>query len=473
MLVHRAGTLIQPFTNPAVPMFQTDDLPQLLQTYHVPGASLAVFAKGRLIEAAAGITNLNTGISANADTLFQIGSITKLYTTVLILQLVESGQIDLDVAVRTYLPELRLADEAVAAQVTLRQLLSHTSGIDGDFFKDAGRGEDRIEKFVSFLGDLPSLAPPGHMFGYCNVGFVIAGRIIEKVTGLGWDKAIRTRLIKPLGTPMFSTLPEQAMRHRTAIGHLGNAETGLFASPIAYLAQSNAPAGSTPMATARDVTTFARMLMDGGIAPNGAQILAAASVNQMHEPQVVCPPNGPMHALGLGAFLWNWGGAEGGYAVSGHDGSTIGQAAFLRIHAESGTAMVLLTNGGDGKGLAHELMARIFTATCGIAPPPPPSPDAALTFDATRYVGTYGKSSETAEVTARDGALFCRMVPAADYGVIDPGNEIALQPVSPDHFIGLKPGMSRPVNFSFLETTDGPARYLYSGAIAYPRIDQP
>lgn len=449
-----------------------DDLATLVERFGVPGASIAVWQDGALHEAAAGVVNLNTQVATTTDTLFQIGSLTKLYTTALILQLVEEGLVTLDTPVRDYLPDFSVGDAQVSQNVMVRHLLTHTSGLDGDFFKDAGRGEDRIEKFVSLLKDLPSIHPLSHMFAYCNVGFVIAGRIIETMTGLTWDKAMRQKIAKPIGTPSLSTLPEQAMRFRTAIGHLGNSQTGLMVTPLAYLAQSNGPAGSTPMASAADLIVFARTLMGDGTAPNGHRLLSPESTALYQEPHVTCPPGGPMNAIGLSAFLWNWGGGDG--HVFGHDGSTIGQAAFLRIHPASGTLVALLTNGGDGKGLSHTLMSRIFNGAAGISPPSAPvvltQPLADDPLDA--YAGTYTKSSETAVVRVEGDALHCLIQPSANYGVIAPSAETKLQPVGPGRFISHSPGMSRPVNFNFLEPdTQGQTQYLYTGARVFPRRD--
>ncbi len=455
------------------PQFELDDLPELVERFHVPGASIAVWHGGALSEAAAGVVNLNTGVEATQDTLFQIGSITKLYTTVLVLQLVDEGLLSLDEPIRKWLPDFKVGDAEATAKVTLRHLLTHTSGIDGDYFVDAGRGEDRVEKFVSALGELQNLSPFGHMFAYCNVGFVIAGRVIEKVTGLTWDKAMRTRIVKNIGTPSFSTLPEQAMRHRTAIGHLGTPDKGLMVSPIAYLAQSNAPAGSTPMATAKDIVTFGRTLMDGGVAPNGHQLISKENTALIARPHCACPPGGSLDGIGLGAFLWNWGGrlAEQEYDVFGHDGSTIGQAAFLRIHPKSGTVVVLLTNGGDGKGLAQALLTRIFTATSNIAPQEIPSP-VGTGEQLGPYVGTYAKTSETAHVTLKEGTLYVTIQPSANFGVIGSGGEVELKSVGEGRFVGTNPGMSKSVNFNFLEPDDrGRPRYLYSGARALTRVD--
>tara|TARA_R110002110_G_scaffold79145_5_gene207048 strand:+ start:95 stop:1435 length:1341 start_codon:yes stop_codon:yes gene_type:complete len=437
--------------------------------YGVPGAALAVWRNGELIEAAAGVCNIETGVPATPDTLFQIGSITKLYTAALAMQLVETGKLDLDAPVRDTLPDFAVADAAVSRQVTLRHLLNHTSGIDGDFFKDAGRGEDRVEKYVRLLMDVHQVHPLGHMFSYCNAGFVVAGRMIEVADGTTWDRAIRKRLAKPLGTPAFSTLPEQAMRHQMAIGHVGQ-PGALTVTPIAYLAQSNAPAGSMPMACARDIITFARMMMSGGVAPNGTRVLSARSVHGMHQRNVTCPAEMNIDAVGLATFLWDWDG-DGRYEVFGHDGSTIGQASWLRYHPESETAMALLTNGGNGKGLADDLIREVFTGAAGIAPAEPPQPVAGLAIDRARVLGRYGKASGTIDVIEKQGMLVAVHKPAADFAVLQTSHAIALQPAGDGLFVGTMPGFTRPVTYHFLEADGaGRARYLHTGVRAYRRM---
>src|SRR5689334_6096773 len=105
-----------------------DQLPLLVEKYGVPGAAVAVLKDGEVIDDAAGILNKATGVEATPDSLFQIGSITKLWTATLVMQLVDEGKVDLDAPVRTYLPEFRIGDEAAARAITVRMLLTHTSG---------------------------------------------------------------------------------------------------------------------------------------------------------------------------------------------------------------------------------------------------------------------------------------------------------------------------------------------------------
>lgn len=444
-------------------------LDTLAQQYGVPGAVLAVSEDGALSEVATGVCNIETKVPVTPDTLFQIGSITKLYTAALCLQLVEEGRLDLEQPIRAVLPDFALSDEDVAARLTLRHLLNHTSGIDGDFFKDAGRGEDRIGKYVHLLKDVSQLHPPGAMFSYCNAGFVIAGRMVEVASGMGWDKAMRNRLAKPLGTSSFSTLPEQAMRYQTAIGHVG-APGALMVTPITYLAQSNAPAGSMPMAKARDVIAFARMMMTEGVSADGTRILSPASVRAMHRPTITCPPRMNIDAIGLATFLWDWDG-DGQHEIFGHDGSTIGQASWLRYHPESGTALALLTNGGNGKGLADELMQSVFAEAAGITAPEPLASDLSLTIDTASLLGTYGKASGTIEVYESKGKIIARHRPSADFAALQGGYEVELLPVSETLFLGTAPGYTRPATYHFLEKDpEGRALYLHTGVRAHRRL---
>ena len=442
-------------------------LDDLTRTYGVPGAALAVWADGQLREAAAGVVNLETRVPVTSDALFQIGSITKLYTAALCLQLVEEGKLSLDEPVRRWLPDFALADENVAARLTLRHLLTHQSGIEGDFFKDAGRGEDRIGRLVGMLGALQQVHPLDAMFSYCNTGFVIAGRLIEVAGGEPWDKAIRRRIAKAIDTPAFSTLPEQAMRYLTAIGHLG-APGSLAVTPIAYLAQSNAPAGSTPMARARDVVSFARMLMDGGTAPNGTRILSEASACAMREMNVACPKHMNIDAIGLATFLWDWDG-DGAYDTFGHDGSTIGQAAWLRYHPASGTVVALLTNGGNGKGLAQDVLSEIFSETAGLKPPLPPAATPGFRFDPRSYEGCYVNIMERIEMTAEGGKLIATTTPSPSAAVISGTKRVPIEPVDAELFIGVTPGFTEATTYHFVNR--GGERYLYSGVRDHRQVE--
>src|SRR5262249_19525399 len=154
----------------------------------------------------------------------------------------------------------------VAETVTMRHLLTHTSGIDGDVFTDTGRGDDCLEKYVASLESAAQNHPLGATWSYCNSGFSMAGRVIEKVTGGTWDAAIQERIIRPLGLRHTGTLPEEVLLHRAAVGHVGEAGEEPVRAPFAWgLPRSAGPAGLIS-ATVGDVLTWARVHLNGGAA---------------------------------------------------------------------------------------------------------------------------------------------------------------------------------------------------------------
>ena len=119
-------------------------LPELLEGTGVPAAAVAVAHGDEVVDAAAGTLSAATGVTATTDAIFQVGSITKVLTATLVQQLVDEGLVDLDRPVRTWLPGLRLGDESAAATLTVRQLLTHTAGFEGDVFTDTDRKSTRL-----------------------------------------------------------------------------------------------------------------------------------------------------------------------------------------------------------------------------------------------------------------------------------------------------------------------------------------
>ena len=117
-------------------------LSELIQRHRVPGATLGILHGGEITDTGVGVLSTATGVEVTPGSLFQIGSITKVWTATLVMQLVDEGGLDLDAPVVDALPGFRVADPVVTRTVTMRHLLTHTSGIDGDLFIDTGRGDD-------------------------------------------------------------------------------------------------------------------------------------------------------------------------------------------------------------------------------------------------------------------------------------------------------------------------------------------
>jgi CubicO group peptidase (beta-lactamase class C family) len=442
-----------------------DRLPCLLAENKVPGAALAVSAGGHVIEHAAGLLSKATGVQATTDSLFQVGSITKVWTSTLLMQLAGAGQLDLDAPVRRYLPEFRLADESAAAEITTRQLMCHTAGFEGDLFTDTGTGDDCVEKYVSTLATTAQLFAPGAMFSYNNAGYCVLGRIVEVLREKPFDACLRDHLIKPLALTHTATSANEAILHRAAVGHIRPApDADLVPAPVWSLARSNAPAGSVLSMRPRDLLAFARMHVAAGTTADGTAVLSPAGVSAMQEPQVRLPELSLMPtAWGLGWEIYDLPGGT----VIGHDGGTIGQSAFLRVVPHQDVAIALLTNGGNPIAVYAEIVGDLLRELAGIELPTPPKPPAdPAPVDARRYVGTY--ASEITELTVSEdesGRVWLDQAPkgiAAEFGGQVDRKELVL--LEADTLISAQAEHGMHETYVFLgDDGTGRALYIHSG----------
>ncbi|MFC4588413.1 serine hydrolase domain-containing protein [Sphaerisporangium corydalis] len=447
-------------------------LDELAAKHGIPGAQLGILRLGadgaddELVTAATGVLHTGTGQPAGTDSVWQIGSISKVWTATVVMRLVDEGRFTLRTPVVEVLPEFRLRDPEATAAVSVWHLLTHTSGIDGDLFTDTGRGDDALEKYVTLVADSAQNHPIGATWSYCNAGYSVLGRIIEVVTGQTWDAAIREMLFAPLGLTHTSTLPEEAMVFAHAMGHVKGAD-GTVPAPVWGLPRAVGPAGLIT-ATVTDVLAFARMHMSGGAAADGTRVLTPESAEAMSAYQTDCPEK---HLLGdswgLGWFRCDW----HGHRAYGHDGNTIGQAAFLRILPEAGVAVSLNTNGGHTHDLYIDLYDEIFGELTGVRLPEPFEPPAEPSAtDVAPYAGTYERESVRMEVFEDDGKPSLRvtvMGPLAELEVT-PVETYEMIPVSQGVYAVRPEGMESwaPVTFYSLPSGE---EYVHYGARATPK----
>jgi CubicO group peptidase (beta-lactamase class C family) len=383
----------------------------LAQKHGVVGATLAIQQGEETAEAATGVLNLRTGQPVTPDSVFQQGSITKVWTATLVMQLVDEGLVQLDEPVVTHLPDFRVADERLTRTVTVRQLLTHTSGIDGDMFLDTGRGDDAVAKYVEAMATLTETVPQGKVMSYCNSGYTLLGHLVATLRGDTWENVLRERLLVPLGLSSAGTLPEEALLYGAATGHLipPGAEEPVV-TPQWGIFRSAGPAGLLH-STARDMLAFARLHLAGGVTADGTRLLSEESTAAMLVPQVEVPDRWLLGThWGLGWILSSWGDRQ----VFGHDGATLGQGAFLRVFPDADLAINLATNGGRGpRDLFEALFAEIAESLVGpgVVPPARPEPVEGLPFDAALYVGHYEREGVTLDIAEQDGGLSLTITP--------------------------------------------------------------
>jgi CubicO group peptidase (beta-lactamase class C family) len=440
----------------------------LADKHGVPGASLAIRHGEETAEAAYGVLNIRTGVAATTDSLFQIGSITKVWTATLAMQLVDEGLVGLDEPIVKHLPEFKVADPEVTQTVTLRHLLSHTSGIDGDLFLDTGRGDDCLEKYVAACADLKQNHPLGATMSYCNSGYSILGRLIEVVRGQTWDTVLRERIFAPLGLSTAGTLPEEALLHSAATGHIDPPGGELTVAPVWGIFRSAGPAGLIH-ATARDVLTFAQLHQNDGVAADGTRVLSAESAIAMREPQVEVPDQFTLGShWGLGWILMTW----DGQPVYGHDGATIGQGAFLRIVPGADLSIALLTNGGHMRDLFHDLYTQILADLAGITMPARLEPPAqAPSLDLEQYAGRYARESVELTIETAGDHLSLRMKSTGELSEALGGEDepaLDVLPVREDLFVAKQPADPSWTPVVFFRLADG-SPYVHFGARATPK----
>lgn len=432
--------------------FLQTDFPRLVSERGVPGAVIAVLKDGEIVDAAAGVLSTKTGVEATPDSVFQIGSITKVWTTTLVMQLVDDGLLDLDAPLRQYLPGFRVADEASASIITTRHLLSHVGGFEGDVFTDTGRGDDAIEKYLEHVAVLPQVFAPGQLFSYNNAAFSVLGRLVEVLRGKTWEAALMEHLVAPLGLTHVAPSAYEAILFRAAVGHMGPGEDGVETpAPVWALAKSNEPAGSMLAMRPRDLVTFAKMHLDGGVAGDGTRVLSEASVQAMQEKQVTLPRlTGMGDAWGLGWEIL----VDGDPTVIGHDGGTIGQSAFLRVIPEAGLIVAMLTNGGDVMGLFDDVVKPIVKDAAGVVLHGFPKPPAeAFAIDPAPMVGFYSNSTFDMTVSVDDdGVIWLDSIPKGIMAEMGQKPEhVQLVGLGPDSLIALEPTLKEMhVVYSFL-----------------------
>ncbi len=446
----------------------TARLGELASRAHIPGATLGIWSDGQEVLAAHGVLNSATQVPVTVDSLFQVGSITKVWTSTMIMQLIDEGLLSLDTSVAEALPGIRLGASDVSGQVTIRHLLTHTSGIDGDIFTDTGRGDDCVERYVDLLAGARSMFGVGAAYSYCNSGFVLLGRIIEVLDGQSWDASLYDRLAGPLALTQTVTLPEEAILHRAAVGHDG----GGVPVRVWSLPRSIGPAGLITC-SASDLLAFARLHLDGGILPDGKRLLGEDSVSAMQQPRAAIPEFAtPGAAIGLGWRLGYW----GDRMIGGHDGDTVGQSAYLRIDPETKVAACLLTNATESASLFRALFDEVFGSLAGVTMPALPRPaelagQEKKDLKLEQHAGRYERTSRRFEVSVRDGQLHMLLTMTGDLaGIINSEpEELILHPAdSSGHRFVVRSAEDDPwVPLSFGHLPDGP--YLYFSGRVTPR----
>ena len=388
-----------------------DQLREIIQQemadHGVPGVAVGVYHEGEVYTDGFGVTSVDNPLEVNAQTLFQIGSISKTMTGTAVMRLVEMGRLDLDAPLRTYLPDLRLADEEVAAQVTMRHLLNHTGGWAGDYFSETGLGEDALARYVTEIADLPQLAPLGSVWAYNNSGFSLAGHVIEAVTGQTYEQAMQELVFDPLGLEHAYFFPNDVMTHRFVVGHSGRA-AGPEPQVLRPWALARSAHGAGAVTTSvSDLLRYARFHLGDGTAVDGTPLLSAATLADMQTPRTTANLG---NQFGITWFIKEIDGVR----VLRHGGATKGQQAALYFVPKKQFALCFLTNSDDGEHVYSAASKWALKAYLGIAEPEPQVQPRTVD-ELAPYVGEYEAQMARLSLTLEEGGLVLNYTPLAGF----------------------------------------------------------
>lgn len=428
----------------------------------IPGVAVGILHDGQVETYGYGVISLASGYPTKPDTLFQIGSNTKVFTATLAMRLVEDGVLDLDAPLNRYLPDLRLADPSAPSRITVRQLVTHMSGLEGDRFEGYGLGDDALSSAIERASDWAQETEPGEIWSYCNSGFYIAGRIIETLAGTGFETAMKERVLAPLDMERSCFFARDAIVYSAAAGH--NQEPGVDAPELALpyeLPRNVNPAGGI-IAPVADVLKFYAFHMGDGTA-GGERLLSETSLRAMREPQVTV--NSAVQ-WGIG---WSLRRVDGTWLM-GHGGGTNGHITQTVGVPDKQFALAVFTNSSRGGQLNRRVERWALHRYRGLDLPEP-ARVALPAGDTERLIGQYERPLVAITVTRAPGGV---TLEALRRGGLSGKEEQRLPPIPLAHiggweFIGTE-GEWEGMRAEFIPDDDGAPRYLRFGSRLHRRV---
>lgn len=338
--------------------------------WNVPGFAIAIVKDDRVVFAKGyGVRELGKPTPVDDKTLFAIASNTKAFTAAALAILVDEGKVKWDDPVTKYLPEFQLSDPYVTREMTLRDLLSHRSGLatfGGDLlWYESGYDRKEILRRIRYLKPTSSFRS---RYGYQNIMFLAAGEVVAVVTGKSWDEFVRERFFAPLGMTTtqtsvrgFKPTDNVATPHNEAGGRL---------HAIRYGVVDQAGGAAAINSNVSEMAQWLRLQLGRGTY-EGKQLFSRATAREMWTPHIVIPiseqgeklnPTRHFNTYGLGWFLSDYHGRK----VASHGGGLDGMISQVALMPEENLGVVVLSN--SETGLPSLMVNKIFDVFLGVPP---------------------------------------------------------------------------------------------------------
>ncbi len=344
------------FAQTPVPADLDDWVGRSMRTFDVPGLSLAVVKDGKVLAAKGyGVRKLGEATQVDQDTLFGIGSNTKAFTTACLAMLVDEGKVAWDGPVRQYLPDFQMYDPYVSHEMTVRDLLTHRSGMglgQGDLLFYPPTTYTRAE-IIHKLRYMKPASSFRSRFAYDNLLYMAAGQVIPAVTGTSWDDFVRQRIFLPLGmTNSNVSIDSFKSGDNIAYPH-SNIDGKLQVIPFVSI-DNAAPAGSINSSAADMARWMLLQLNRGKLLDREGRLFSEKQSREMWSSQTILPVSEPPPSLAAlkanfsnYALGWNVRDYHGRKLVA-HTGGLPGFVSRVMMVPEQNLGVVILTNAEQG-----------------------------------------------------------------------------------------------------------------------------
>ena len=369
----------------------------------LPALSVALVDDQRVVWAKGyGFRDRGRTIPATAETVYRVGSVSKLFTDVAVMRLAEAGTIDLDAPVTTYLPDFKPAAKPEHKPITLRMLMAHRSGLVrepavGNYFDPTGPS---LSATVASLNGVPLVYPPGEKAKYSNAAIAVVGDALEKAGGEPFAARVQRDVLDRLGMARSSFTPTPAVTKELADAVMWTVHGREFPAPTFELGM--APAGCM-YSTVLDLAKFASCLFAGGKAGD-TQLLKPESIHQMFTPQFAAKD--ARQGFGLGFFVDQ---LDVRKRVS-HGGAVYGFATMWAVLPDDKLGVVITCSRDVANGAVNRMAddaLRLMLAAKAGKPLPKPERAAPLPADEARLLaGRYRAGDRWFDLSESGGRLF-------------------------------------------------------------------
>jgi CubicO group peptidase (beta-lactamase class C family) len=322
-----------------------------MKAYDVPGLAFAVVQDGKIVYTKGyGVRDLKTKTPVNADTLFAIGSSSKSFTALGVMQQVEAGKLDLDKPINTYLPKLKFSDSSKAPKVTLRRLLSMSTGLPrADLVWYTNENLKTRQQMLETIEKIPFVSEVGASWNYCNQNFIAAGAALETVSNQSWEAYTKANIFAPLGMNRSVFEWNDVVKDGNyALGYSAGFKGVEAMAPFDRLVIAG-PAGSIHSSANEMARYIAFQLSNGQV--NGKALVSKRLLDAMHKPEIAIddfpmrPRGVALPGYGMGWFTSEYRGVK----IVEHGGNINGFTAGMQLMPEKGLGFVILSS-LDGAG---------------------------------------------------------------------------------------------------------------------------